>query len=236
VPKIICRWHGDSTPSMELYPDHGFCYVCGKYAFPDELKDVQFTGEQREVEPEDLNRTFEYINRLPKARMRGLEFPVDEHGYYVVWPDRTYYKKRLNGGKARYIGAAGHAKPVFWANKAGSQALIVVEGEINAMSIAAACPEYDVMSPGGAGDFNAKRAKLYLKSMSYYEILLIITDADKAGALACIELMGALSGSGQKIKHHLAQPDANEVLQHEGKEALREQVRALVERDLEGGA
>jgi 5S rRNA maturation endonuclease (ribonuclease M5) len=168
-------------------------------------------------------------------KIRGLEFPEDEHGYYVVWPGRTYYKKRLNGGKARYIGAAGHPKPPFWARKQGSKTLIIVEGEINAMSIAKAYEECDVMSPGGAGDFTAKRAKSYLQSIRYYEILIVIADADKAGALACIELMGALSGSGQKIKHHLMQPDANEVL-IESEERLRQQILGLVEGSLEGSA
>ena len=226
--KIICRWHKDSSPSMELYKDHGFCFVCGKYAFAEELEDIQFTGEERELEPEDLDGTFAYINRLPIVDHRGLRFPSDDHGYYVVWPDRSYYKKRLTGGKARYIGASGHPKPPFWASKTGAKALIIVEGEINAMSIAEACPEFDVMSPGGAGDFSAKRAKSYLQSIRYYEILLVIADADKAGALACIELMGTLSGTGKTVKHHLMQPDANEVL-IEGKQKLREQILRLME-------
>jgi hypothetical protein len=235
MPKIICRWHKDTAPSMNLYKDHGFCFVCGKYAMADELKDIQFTGEERELEPEDLDAAFCYINRLPSVELRGLRFPADDHGFYVVWPDRTYYKKRLNGGKARYIGAAGHQKPPFWARRSGSQTLIIVEGEINALSVAEACPELDVMSPGGAGDFSAKRAKLFLRSILHYSILIVIADADKAGALACIELMGLLSGSGKQIKHHLMQPDANEVLIEHGKETLRQEIFKLVEGYLESG-
>jgi DNA primase len=231
--KIICRWHKDTTPSMNVYKDHGFCFVCGKYAFPDELRGVDFAEAEREVEPEDRDATFAYINRLPKIQLRGLEFPADEHGYYVCWPDRSYYKKRLNGGKARYIGAAGHQKPVFWANKVGSRALVIIEGEINALSVAKACPELDVMSPGGAGDFSAKRAKHYLRNVSHYDIILVVVDNDKAGALACIELMGALSGYGKQARHHLMEPDANEVLVEQGKDKLRQQILRLLEGHLE---
>jgi hypothetical protein len=29
--KICCPWHDDSTPSLQLYPDHYHCYVCGAH-------------------------------------------------------------------------------------------------------------------------------------------------------------------------------------------------------------
>lgn len=227
--KIRCRWHKDTTPSMVLYADHGFCFACGKYAFPDELRDIEFNPDAPEPEPEDLQQAFAYIDSLPVQPIRGLEFPADEHGFYLVWDDRSYYKKRLYGGKARYIGARGHFRGPFWANRADSNTCIIVEGEINALSIARACPELNVMSPGGAGDFSAKRSKFVLSSVLHCSTLIVIADADKAGALACIEMLGVLSGTGKQVKHHLMAPDANEVLQSDnGQEKLRRQVLSLV--------
>jgi DNA primase len=30
--KRICPWHADTRPSLHIYPDHVYCYACGKHA------------------------------------------------------------------------------------------------------------------------------------------------------------------------------------------------------------
>jgi hypothetical protein len=229
MKRVVCPFHKERTPSCVLYSDHYCCYGCGKSGPLSELEGVD-VSQVEDPEPEDLAAAFAYIDSLPLEKVRGLMLPSDVESYFIAWPDKSYYKRRFyNPTGVKYIGAAGHKKPPFWARQGKGSVCVLVEGEINALSIAEACPDFDVMSPGGTGDFSSKRAKYYLQSIRYYEILVIITDADKAGALACIELMGAVSGQVKKVVHHLMPVDANEVLCEQGPEALRGQVYSLLE-------
>jgi hypothetical protein len=230
--RILCPFHSEKTPSCMLYEDGYHCMSCGKYGPLSEIRGVE-VHEIKDPEPEDLRLSLERIRQLPTQVVRGLRLHADAESFYIVWPDSTYYKRRFFADrKPKYLGAQGHNKGPFWAQKVGSRALIVVEGELNALSIAEACPELDVMSPGGSGDFAAGRVKKYLRSMTKYDILYVLADADKAGALACIEFLGAVQGK-VKAKHHLMATDANELLQGVGIGGLRQAISQVLEEGLE---
>lgn len=32
--KVVCPWHNDSNPSLQVYPDHVYCYACGQWQDP----------------------------------------------------------------------------------------------------------------------------------------------------------------------------------------------------------
>lgn len=191
------------------------------------------------AEPEDLEAAMSYIDSLPIKKIRGLSFPSDERSYFVRWPDGSFYKRRFfDPGSAKYIGAKGHKKPWFFASYVeGADTCVLVEGEINALSIAKACPEFTVISPGGCGDFSSKNArKISLHSTILYSTILIIADRDAPGAEACIEMMSLLQGSGKRVVAHLMSPDANEVLIEQGETAVQREVKRALGRGLENGS
>lgn len=227
--KIKCRWHEDNVPSMHVYSNGAFCFVCGKYATPNELKDIDFdtTGE---VEPEDLRESFSYINKLPLKPVRGLLLPSDSTSYFVTWPGETYYKRRFfNPKSGKYVGAAGHQRPLFWVRQGSSDTLVIVEGEINALSIGLAVSGVDVVSPGGVGDFSPRNVRKQFTSYYRYSTIVLIADADGPGAKAVIDSMGTLRAlGGQRVLWKLMCPDANDVLVHEGKEKLKSEIEAII--------
>jgi DNA primase len=113
------------------------------------------------------------------------------------------------------------------------QALVIVEGELNALSIAKACPELAVVSPGGAGDFSSKTAKKCLRVLVSYSTILIVADADAPGAKAIIDCYAELAGRGCTVKTLLMPVDANEMLEKSGAEALRQEIKRAMGEPLE---
>jgi hypothetical protein len=217
-----------------VYPNGYKCFGCGARG---PLSDLGLAGEA-EIErppPEDLAAAFDYIASLPVREVRGLLLPCDERSYYIVWPDRDYYKRRFfTSHGSKYIGATGHKKPWFWARGGGST-VVVIEGELNCLSVAEATP-YACVSPGGAGDFSSAQAKKNLPSIIQYDTILVVADADAAGAKAVIDLYGEIAGRGKTAKTLLMPTDANEVLQQRGKEELRQEIERGLGTALEKGA
>jgi 5S rRNA maturation endonuclease (ribonuclease M5) len=181
---------------------------------------------------EDIEKSKEYINGLPKKVIRGFDLPFDDRGYYLLWPDGVYYKRRNWGDSgSKYYSPAGHTKPLFVVRERFQGRLFLVEGEINALSIAAAFPDASVISPGSATDFKKYNTKDYLTLIRYYSTVIVCVDYDGPGAEAAIYTKGALLGKGPKVQIALMKKDANQVLNEAGKEELR----AEVERALSSG-
>jgi hypothetical protein len=219
--KVLCPRHFEKTPSCELYPNGwAHCFSCNanfKYAdIPD--------AEVVEPEPEDLEASLAYIEALPLKAIRGLEFPADRKGYYLIWPDRSYYKLRFFEGTPKYIGAKGHERGLFMARWGLDAPLVLIEGEINALSVAKACPDLNVISPGSASDFSERRLKQGLRYIVNYSKILLVADRDGPGAEAVINGMSVLSNRVQGVKGHLMSPDANETLVSGGCEKLKEEI------------
>lgn len=116
--------------------------------------------------------------------------------------------------------------PLYWASRQGKSGLCIVEGQINALSVSKALPEYDTCSPGGTSQFDTKNIKRYLQDFLKYTNILIITDPDPAGIKAMIEVMGLLYKQGPLVSHMYLSPDANEILQQHGKEELKKQIES----------
>lgn len=232
--KIICPYHEESTPSMVIYPDGwAHCFGCGAHVSADKLGRKVVVTEK--PEPENLEESFEYIKKLPLKRVRGLMLPSDDHSAFIVWPGNTYYKRRFlkpwDGPKYRC--PTGHKKPWFVANHLGGDVCILVEGELNALSIALACPEFSVVSPGSAGDFNVKSVAKVLPYLSTVDNILLLADKDQAGAQALINAKSVLDTPTKLTKWALVEKDANDRLQEEGPDALREEILRILGREVE---
>lgn len=57
LKKMVCLWHNDNDPSMQLYDDnHSYCFVCGKRADA-----IDVIREQKKL---GFNEAVEYLNTL----------------------------------------------------------------------------------------------------------------------------------------------------------------------------
>lgn len=233
IERILCPFHKEDTPSLVVY-DNGFkCFGCGRAGRLSELgrKDA-INGVTPRHPPEDINKTLDYVFSLPKENIRGLILHCDNDNYYIVWPQNFPYYKRRSKGKvadgAKYLCPRGHEKPLFMLveKKHTKQRLIVVEGEINALSVALACPDVPVASPGGTNEFFSKKTEKYLQVFKQYENILIMVDKDSPGIKAAVELKVRLLQYTPYVATLLMEKDANEILTETegGWKKLREMV------------
>lgn len=228
--KYLCPKHSEATPSANAYSDHYHCFGCGARGPLSELNLP--AGERIEITyVENVAATVATIKSLPRKEIRGFPLHYNSRGYYLLWPTEDYYKLRIEGAEAgsKYRGPSGHKKPPFIAqcpNLAGRLAL--VEGEFNALSLAALETDFTVISPGGAGDFYSAAGRKQFAEYAKYERVDIVTDADAAGAQAAIETKAALVALGaQDVRIHLVDTDFNQVLVEQGKEALRNVIKNM---------
>jgi len=234
IERILCPFHKEDTPSLVVY-DNGFkCFGCGRAGRLSELgrQDTFGNSSAYRKPPEDISKTISYISSLPKEKIRGLDLPSDTDNYYIVWPGNTpYYKRRsrvTTEEGAKYLCPRGHEKPLFILNSVSrsKNKLVVVEGEINAMSVFEACPEIDVASPGGTNEFFSKKTEKYLQVFKQYENILVMVDKDGPGIKAAVELKARLLQYTPFVTTILMEKDANEILTETegGRQKLREMV------------
>ncbi len=225
--RYLCPKHRENTGSAVVYGDKYHCFGCGATGDVSELGLP--AGEKVEPEyVEDLEASIERIKRLSQRNIRGFSLHYNDRGYFLVWPDSSYYKFRdstatLPGGK--YRGPAGHKKPWFIAKEAEGPEALLVEGEFNAMSAALVRPDLTVISPGGAGDFFSRGAENNLQKLTKYEKVYVVTDDDKAGAQAAIQATSKLKCFGVKdVRITLVKEDYNQILVEKGAEALKAEI------------
>lgn len=228
--RYLCPVHKEATPSAVVYADGFYCFGCGARGpvtdlglEPGDKPDVQFV--------EDIEESINAIKRLPKRNIRGIDVHCNDRGFYILWESPLYYKFRsftdgTPGGK--YRGPSGHSKPWLTVQSGAYKRIALVEGEMNALSLAQVEPQCVIVCPGGAGDFYARNAKDGLTFASGFEIVDLIVDDDKAGAQAAIEATSRLRILGvNDVRIHLMKVDFNDVLTSQGLEALREEARKL---------
>lgn len=226
MPKILCPKHEDSTPSMELYDDGiGHCFVCGAHM---RILDAVNAAPAKPKVVEDVKASLQEIKQLPMRLIRGLWLHYAQNGYYIVWPTNDFYKLRLTSGYTRYIGPVGHTPPLFWAKKLyQADTIVLVEGELNAMSVAEASSDWDVVSPGSAMNFGSKEAEL-LQLVGKYKTVIIWTDGDSAGIMALWKLLPVLINRNIKCSHISQEDDANDILVNAGYVAVGAVVRSAI--------
>lgn len=228
MPKVLCPRHEDTVPSCEVYEESAYCFVCSAIIPLTELGIKKEEVKERYVENLDEKR--KYIENLPKKEYRGTSCPYDSLGYFLLWPDCSYYKHRLFEGKIKYKNPSGHSQPLYWARRTMSlQTLYVVEGEFNAISLSQTLEQADICSPGSASNFESREVEKNLTLFGKYANVVIVTDKDPAGTLAAISLKGKLMKKVPFVSIILMSVDANEIYcQEGGKEKLREEIRRYV--------
>jgi len=209
-----------------IYADgSAYCYGCSLY-----IKNFTKPRDNKiEVIPEDINARISYIRSLPSTSHRGLIFPFDNTGYYIIWPNDIYFKCRRwidDPVYGKYINPKNVTQPWFIIRKK-SKKLMIVEGEINALSLNTLNLPIDIMSPGSAGQFNVSKCGFDLKEFSNYNQIVMITDWDKAGVTGALKLKSQILPHNPDIKIKLVYQDYNQILTNHGQEGLLEEVKEL---------
>lgn len=212
--KILCTNHNDTTPSLHIYEDGAYCHVCG---YRCSLEEIGYETKKTKKEPENIQDTIRYIQDLPRATVRGLSLPYDHQGLYVLWPDSSYYKRRTSyGDKTRYVGPSGHKSPLFIL-PGNQEGIVVVEGELNALSLKEAYPAGPtIASPGSANEFR-RHIKEYLR----YKKITLVLDNDPVGVVSGLETKDMLLKSGKHVTLILMDKDFNDILQESGVEGIK---------------
>lgn len=214
--RILCPYHDDNEPSMVVYGEWAHCFVCKAHPKASELGLPNIEEIKARKKPDDIKSNLQYIDSLPTKKIRGFDLPYNDFGYYLVWPDRSYYKRRNWEGKSRYISPRGIQKPLFEYRYAANN-LVIVEGEFNAASLQESVKgDFKIVSPGPASEL-VKYIKLYLP----YRKIIIVVDRDAAGVVHGVDLKERLL---RHNKHATLVPvvkDYNAIYEEEGQEALK---------------
>ena len=230
--RIICPFHAEKTPSCVVQDATYKCFGCGKTGPITDLGLEVLPTAPKARYREDLKTKRAYIETLPRKPIRGFDFPADDRGYYILWPDHPYYKQRLyNPGpkEPKYKNPSGHQQPLFWVRRQDRpRTLLISEGEINALSLSRAFPEYDVVCPGSASNFLTKDQVNYLPQYADYGTITIVVDKDAAGTKAAIHMKALLLAKVPFTRVVLLQPDANEIYVSQGIDALRHAISKKV--------
>lgn len=182
--------HPDNTPSAYAYEDGVYCFTCNRKFSP-----VEGAKKTKKRPPENIQASISRIKELPLTKIRGLDLYGDSGGYYVLWPDSSYYKYRLSsevGNGDKYRNPTGHSQPLLCFGDGTGKTLLVIEGEINAMTAYTVTEGMlDTVSPGSAGNFEKLREELLVKCHNYDQVL-VWCDQDPAGLSALIKFSGQL--------------------------------------------
>lgn len=215
--KIICPSHNDTVPSMHIYEDFGFCFVC-HVSIPVSELNLPGNFEQRpRQDPTNIPKMIERIKSLPTAFTRGFYFPYDDRGFYIVWPGENYYKRRNNSQNTnRYVSPSGAVKPLF-VYPGNSRQLVIIEGELNAMSLNSCLfGEFKICSPGPASDLMR-----YIKYYSQFDNIRIYVDYDGPGVVFGSTLKDMLLKQHKRVILVAMTRDFNDILCKDGEDAVR---------------
>lgn len=219
MKRVICPFHLDTNPSMVIYSEWAHCFVCHAHVLTSELTLPNAFEERVKQDPVDLPRALSRINNLPRADIRGFYLPYDKYGYYILWPNGDYYKRRnYDEAKGRYTSPAGIKKPLF-VYPGSAKHLIIVEGELNAMSLHdSVYGEYKICSPGPATDMMR-----YIKYYLQFKFITIIVDHDAPGVVFGVSLKEMLLKERKRVNLITVKVDYNELYQNGGADLVKSQ-------------
>lgn len=235
MQKIICPFHSEKTASLVVYEHTYKCFGCGVSGPNSALLGAYDIPLMAPVTPkEDLKHSIRGIQRLMVGQFRGFALPANGNSYYLVWPGEIFYKKRLLQGEPKYKCPSGHKVPLFVARARG-RAIVVIEGEFNAMSVAKCCPDLAVVSPGGSNHFESDYTMLnHLTRVLSFNKVLVVADKDPAGAKAIAGFYKQLKLRGRECITLLMGKDANQVMLEDGEDKLREIIEGSLDQTVDG--
>jgi len=228
--KVRCPFpeHEDTNPSAYKYGNKIYCFVCNKGLALKEERGVYEKTElkKQKVSEYDISR----IQSLPITNYRCLDLHSDGKFVYIIYPDGQYYRARnihSNCSASKYVSPKGVVKHYMYLPCENTDTLLLVEGEINALSIRKVNSKVSLLCPGSATDFSTATKK-YQNEIKRFKKVIVTADKDTAGAKAVINALKVLRHLGVGLRHHLWTKDANDLL-IEGEEYLEREVKRILE-------
>ena len=168
-----------------------------------------------------LKVPFSILSPFHRAIIEALPFPFDSKGYYIRWPEYPYYKHRRFSGEPRYLAPRGIPAPLL-IYRQSNDVLVLVEGEINLLSLKIAFPDTKVTiaSPGSASSMGK-----FLNEYLPYKNIHAIVDYDAAGVINALKLREALKAKNKGLEIHAIEPDLNEILVTQGIDGVRQKIK-----------
>ena len=231
VEHIPCPECG-SSDANSLYSDgHTFCFKCHARTHGNnttthnhQVSNVQLQGSARRLQSRGISeRTCELFKTYKDGEILR-HYYFDSTGKVVGAKVRTKDKEfRCEGEVSSLFGMQNFPVTTKIKKANFTKTLVITEGEMDAMSIYEAQPNYYaiVSIPNGA----AAAKKAIQKSYEYvnsYEKVILCMDNDEAGHKAAIEAAGVLPPGKAYIGFLSDYKDASEALQAGETEAIRE--------------
>ena len=216
-----------SSDANALYTDgHTFCHKCHYRTGSDgstsnhnhTMSDVQLQGSAARLATRKIS---EKTAELFKTYKDGQ---VLRHYYYDVDGKLTGAKVRTKGKEFR---CEGEVKTLYgmqnFRHKTTKQTtkLVIVEGEMDAMSVWEAQPNWDVVSIPNGAPAAKKAIQNNYEWVNYYDKIVIFFDDDDAGREAAKECAGVLPPGKVYTGFLDGYKDASEALQAGDTEAIR---------------
>ncbi len=227
VRHLECQECG-SSDANSLYSDgHTHCFRCGHHTSPLGIEvfqnhkmstDVKLTGSAVRLSSRKISeKTAEFF----KTYKEGT---ILRHYYYDVDGILTGAKVRTVGKEFR---TEGEVKSLFGMQNfrhkttKKAQKLVITEGEMDAMSVWEAQPNWDVVSISNGAAAAKKCIQNNYEWINYYDKIVLFFDNDKAGREAAKTAAGVLPPGKVFIGFLERYKDASEALQADDTEAIR---------------
>ena len=227
VRHIPCPNCGSSDANA-LYSDgHEFCHKRAATAQPADgapifhnhtMPNVELQGSASRLATRKIS---EKTCELFKTYKDGQ---VLRHYYYDVDGRLTGAKVRTKGKDFRCEGEVStlYGMQLFrHKTTSKSKKLVIVEGEMDAMSVWEAQPNWDVVSIPNGAPAAKKAIQKHYEWVNYYDKIVIFPDNDETGQKAAVEMASVLPPGKAYIGFLADYKDASEALQAGDAEAIR---------------
>lgn len=224
-----CSACGSSDALARYSDNHAHCFSCGHYehgdgsvSFHKPQRTMDFTGDIIPLKGRAiLEDTCKKFNVRYDAYTKTLRFPYyNSGGQLVAFKARNADKEFSWSGKNEDHQLFG--QQLFGGAKGNNKTLVITEGELDAMSVWQARPNWPVVSL----DNGAKAAKRSLqhqyKFVDRYDEIVLLFDSDDAGQLAAQECAQLFNHAKVFIARLSEYKDANEAIVAKDAEAIRQ--------------
>ncbi|MFA4834933.1 MAG: bifunctional DNA primase/helicase [Dehalococcoidia bacterium] len=224
----ICKEHGEQVETRKNYELHSRPKV--EYKKPQTVPVPVQTATEKYLRARGF--TPETWQRRDVAEVGGnIAMPYyDEGGELVMMKFRPAHKPK--GGEKKGWREAG-GKPVFWGMHLCNieQALVICEGEMDALALDEAGVQNVVSVPSGAEDLTC--VDLCWDWLNKFKLVVLWADNDEPGRKLQRNLINKI-GEWRCLVVVNERKDANEVLVYDGKEAVKRAVAYAVEVPVSG--
>lgn len=220
-----------SSDALGRYTDgHGHCFSCGHYEFGDGQSipthkpqfRMDFTGDIVPLRSRGiLEDTCKKFNVRYDAETKSLRFPYyDSSGQLIAFKARSPDKDFRWSGKNEDHQLFG--QQLFGGAKGNNKTIVITEGELDALSVWQARPNWPVVSLDNGAQAAKKSLQHQYKFIDRYDEIVLLFDNDEPGQRAAQECAQLFSHQKVFIATLSNYKDANEAIMAKDAEAIRQ--------------